>query len=246
VGTQSVAKAEDVADLEEFLNPPFNRWNMESYYIRFAVLRALKAALPRMRGTLLDIGCGRSPYRSVLLGPGDVTRYIGMDLEGGYYNDNGHPNLRWDGKRIPLPDASIDTAIATEVLEHCPYPEVVLSEIHRVLKSSSLLFLTVPFLWPLHDNPHDEYRYTPFSMERHLRSCGYTDIRISATGGWNASLATMIGLWLRRRQLGFNTRRIMQTLVFPFYKWLLQSDVIPSDFSQEGMITGLSVTAVKP
>lgn len=198
-----------------------------------------------MHGTLLDVGCGWSPYRSVVTGNGQsVTRYIGMDLAAGTYL--AEPELKWDGKTIPLPDESIDCAMATEVLEHCPSPDSVLSEINRVLRPGGLLFLTIPFLWPLHDNPYDEYRYTPFSLQRHLSNAGFDKIEIRALGGWDASLATMIGLWVRRRDLPHNVRRLLQRLILPVYRWLLRSDKPPTDFTKPGMITGLCATVTKP
>jgi len=93
----------------------------------------------------------------------------------------------------------IEDSIATEVFEHCPDPEIVMKEIWRVLKLGGILFFTVPFLWNLHETPYDEYRYTPFALKRHLTQSGFTEIEIKAMGGWDAALAQMLGLWVRRR-----------------------------------------------
>ncbi len=101
-----------------------------------------------------------------------MSRYIGLDLENNPIYEN-RPDITWKGNTIPLDDGSIDCAICTEVLEHLPDPEAVLSEIHRVLKPDGLVFISVPFLWPLHDVPYDEYRYTPFSLRRHLTASGF-------------------------------------------------------------------------
>ncbi len=56
---------------------------------------------------------------------------------------------------MPFEDNVFDCAMATEVLEHCAYPEVTLFEVSRVLKKDGLFFFTVPFVWPLHDCPFD-------------------------------------------------------------------------------------------
>ena len=53
-------------------------------------------------------------------------------------------------------------------------------------------------LWPLHDVPYDECRYTPFAIKRHLRNAGFEQFRLKPLGGWDASLAQMIGLWILR------------------------------------------------
>lgn len=83
---------------------------------------------------------------------------------------------------MPFNSNSFDCAIGTEVLEHCPNPEIVLKEVFRVLKPGGTFFFTVPFLWPIHEPQHDEYRYTPFAMKRILGLSGFDNILIHSTG----------------------------------------------------------------
>jgi len=83
-------------------------------------------------------------------------------------------------------------------MEHCKEPEIVLKEIYRVLKPESIFILKVPFLRNLHEVPNDEYRYTPYSLERHLKNSGFSNIEVKATGGRHVSMAQMLGLWVRR------------------------------------------------
>jgi SAM-dependent methyltransferase len=157
--------------------------------------------------------------------------------------------LLWNGKEIPLPDNAVDCAIATELFEHCPEPEVVMQEICRVLKPGGILFLTVPFLWPLHDTPYDEYRYTPFSIERHLHNASFCEIKLAPLGGWDASLAQMIGLWVRRRLKFSRKQKILQAilnpLLFPIVWGLIKIEKPQTSFSDGLMITGIWGTARK-
>jgi SAM-dependent methyltransferase len=234
-----------VDSLDEFLDPRATPVTLDSFGVRRAILRALQAELPNLTGAVLDIGCGYMPYKSLLLAPPSrATRYIGLDLTASLYRSK--PDLTWDGRNIPLPEAAVDCAVATEVLEHCSAPDVVLREILRVLKPGGRLFLTVPFLWPLHDVPYDEYRYTPFALERHLASAGFVGIRLQALGGWDASLAQMIGLWVRGRPMSRSRRRALSRLAVPVVRWLLRWDRLPESFTENVMITGLSGTAEKP
>jgi SAM-dependent methyltransferase len=228
---------------EDFLAPACSPATLDIFHDRRAILRALREALPQFHGTLLDIGCGYMPYKPlVLAAPSRVTRYIGLDIGGGPYPS---PDLSWDGRAIPLDGGTVDCAMATEVFEHCPQPESLMREAFRALKPGGLLFFTVPFLWPLHDVPHDEYRFTPFSIHRHLSSAGFTAIMLRAMGGWDASLAQMIGLWVRRRPMGRRMRAILSCLAAPIVRHFVARDRPPQRFDRNAMITGLGGTARK-
>ncbi|MCU0337520.1 MAG: class I SAM-dependent methyltransferase [Sediminibacterium sp.] len=135
--------------------------------MRSSILRAVKEVIPLFSGKIIDVGCGIQPYRELILDSNKkVINYTGVDFANSISEEYamGKPDYFWDGKTIPLADATFDCAMATELLEHCADPEMVLTEIYRVLKPGGILFFTVPFVWPLHLTPYDEYRYTPFSI----------------------------------------------------------------------------------
>ncbi|MFP4048252.1 MAG: glycosyltransferase, partial [Bacteroidales bacterium] len=218
----------------------------DPYIVRKAIKDGIARSIPLFNGTLLDIGCGQMPYKEFILNANpNIKRYIGLDFAQGKYAELKQPNITWDGKTIPLDDSSVDCAMATEVLEHCPEPLAVLKEIKRVLKPDGVFFFTVLFLWPLHDTPRDYYRYTPFSLERLLTEAGFEDIQIKAMGGWNASLAQMIGLWLKRAPMPEKTRKQVTKDLFPFYKQLIKTDKIPESFESNSFFPGLSGIAIK-
>jgi SAM-dependent methyltransferase len=141
----------------------------------------LKVMLPRCQGTVLDVGCGAQPYRS-LLHPS--VRYIGIDRstaadEFGYRV----PETRsFEGTRWPIDDASIDTVMATETLEHVSRPEVFLAEAHRVLKPGGWMLLTVPFAARWHYIPHDYWRFTPSGLRSLLNDAGFDTPCVYARG----------------------------------------------------------------
>ncbi len=229
---------------DEFLNPSCSSGTLDVFIVRRAIVDALSAQLPKMCGTLVDIGCGYMPYKELVLAPPSrVERYVGVDLRENAYRQ---PDLEWDGHALPLRDNSADCALATEVFEHCPDPGLVMRETLRVLKPGGFLFLTAPFLWPLHDVPNDEYRYTPFALERHLRTAGFEQIKPTALGGWDRSLAQMIGLWILRRPLSQWRRAILSALAVPVVSYLSKHDKPPAEFYESSMITGISATAIKP
>ncbi len=228
----------------EFLDPKLSVETLDVFVARESILRAISDAASDLKGVMLDVGCGACPYKPFYLSRATrVSHYLGLDLYNGQYQSK--PDLYRDGRRVPLLDDSVDCAVATEVLEHCPEPDIILSEIHRVLKTGATFFFTVPFLWPLHDAPHDEYRYTPWALERHLRNAGFASVELTALGGWDASLAQMLGLWARRRPMTARKRNVISWLVKPIMAYLLRRDFRPATFGESTMISGLAGTAVK-
>ncbi len=236
---------------DPFLEPQQSEKNCDRFWARQAILKALNEVLQLFFGTLLDVGCGTMPYRSHIFQNSKIQRYLGLDFVEGKYAEAQHPDLVWDGGRIPLDDARVDCAMATEVLEHCPDPQALLREIHRVLRPRAPLFLTVPFLWPLHDMPNDYFRPSPFALETWLKEAGFLDIKIQATGGWDASLAQMLGLWLRRSPMSEPERKEFTRILFPFYEKLLRREdrTAPPQWAEMNahsfMITGLWALAWK-
>jgi hypothetical protein len=69
-------------------------------------------------------------------------------------------------------------------------------------------------------------------------------------GGWDAALAQMLGLWVRRRLRGGGRKRqllreTLSRLFLPVIKLLYERDRTPKEFKEGTMITGLMGTARK-
>ncbi len=225
---------------DAFLNPTLSVDSVDTYIMRTALLNAIKNSLPSLSGTLLDVGCGEMPYREFILETSRVQRYIGLDVRKATDQAGRHPDLFWNGAHIPLADGSIDSAIATELFDTLPDLDVVLREICRVLKPGGTLFFMVPFVWPLQGR-----RYTPVSLRQHLEGSEFDVRSITALGGWNASLAQMIGLWLNRSGLTPDDRRQFFTELTPLYEELVRSDSVPAETKDQTMSPGFQGMAVK-
>ena len=226
----------------DFTNLKITKNNLDVYQIRVKIFNFIKSSLSLFSGKILDVGCGKMPYKKYILENSKVTEYIGLDIDDALiYDKKIKPDYTWDGTRMPFENNTFESAIGTEVLEHCPNPEIILKEIYRVLKPGGVFLFTVPFLWNLHEVPHDEYRYTPFSLERHLKNSGFRDVTIKATGGWHASMAQMLGLWVRRSPMRHKKRQLLSWLVKPAIKYLISLDKPERvQFKNGQMITGLS------
>jgi SAM-dependent methyltransferase len=85
---------------------------------------------------------------------------------------------------MPMPDGCVDAVICTEVLEHVGDPGAVLGELYRLLVPGGRIWLTTPFVWPLHEEPYDHYRYTQYALRSLLRQAGFEGVEVVAFGGW--------------------------------------------------------------
>ena len=137
------------------------------------VYKNLKRSLPQVKGKVLDIGCGLSPYEH-LFNPAD-TEYIGLDIDTSSNFGYGETKvLRFDGKHIPFPDSSIDYILCTEVLEHVHNAKQLVDETCRVLKPGGSAVITVPWSARVHYIPFDYYRFTPYVLEEMFREFSCT------------------------------------------------------------------------
>lgn len=60
------------------------------------------------------------------------------------------PVIIYDGKKLPFKDSTFDIVNCVEVIEHAENPDLMLSEINRVLKPDGILHITSPNkYWPI-------------------------------------------------------------------------------------------------
>lgn len=133
--------------------------------------RALRRALSRLRGRVLDIGCADRHLAGWL--PTGCS-YIGLDYPStatGMYHTR--PDVFGDARVLPFPDGSIQGVILKDVLEHVPGPEMALAELGRVMESGGTLVLWMPFTYPIHDAPYDFQRYTEHGHREYLARHGF-------------------------------------------------------------------------
>lgn len=65
-----------------------------------------------------------------------------------------------DGHYLPLESNYYDGVWIQAVLEHVVQPQLVVSEIHRVLKNKGVVYAETPFMQQVHEGPYDFQRYT--------------------------------------------------------------------------------------
>ena len=139
---------------------------------------AIRAAKKYAKGDLVDIGCGRMPYRKEF--EPLVESYIGVDHPNisKLYTGGTKPEVLTDAKDLPFDNNSFDTALLFQVLEHVDDPVEVIKEAGRVLKKNGALIISVPFFYPLHDMPYDWGRYTSSALKSFIENAGLKVVKI--------------------------------------------------------------------
>jgi SAM-dependent methyltransferase len=135
---------------------------------------------------LLDLGCGEKVYEKLF----PAARYVGID----YTREGTRADVVADAAAIPFPDDAFDLVVCSELLEHVYPIERVLSELKRVCKPGGYVYISTPFLFPIHGRTYDFYRYTRLFYFEAFRGSDFLAFR-------EANLAYSIPLVLVNRLL---------------------------------------------
>jgi predicted SAM-dependent methyltransferase len=135
-------------------------------------------------GLTLDLGASTGPYRALF------PNRIGVDIERAAGVD-----VVADAHALAFRDQSFDVVVSTEMLEHLREPQRAANEMFRVLRPGGTLVLTTRFLFPLHDAPHDYFRYTKYGLQHLFRQFQIVEIREETdTMGTLAVLVQRLGV----------------------------------------------------
>lgn len=163
-----------------------------------SIARQLRPELAVLKGTVLDIGAGESPWRD-WLPPAAVYRGIDVGNATDFGMHGGRSDITYyDGKVMPFEDGSFDGALCIEVLEHTADPELCLSEAARVLKDGAPILLSVPWSARRHHIPHDYHRFTRERLQRLFEASGFEDIGIRERGSDIGAIASKLVVLMAR------------------------------------------------
>lgn len=152
---------------------------------------------------------------------------------------NRAPTVVSDVCRLPFVTNSWDIVVCMEVLEHVHDPGKAAIEMHRVLKPGGLLILSTRYIFPLHDRPHDFFRFTRYGLEYLFRD--FSSVTVSEQHSWTETIAVLIARLLSQpnRWVG---------LMAPFiYLGAVIISRIPSlgPFKSDFITSGYFVRAIK-
>jgi SAM-dependent methyltransferase len=150
-------------------------------------VREVAASLP-LGAVVIDIGAGDAPYRELF----DHCDYLTTDWEGSVHEQASEADVIAPAHALPFADARADAALLTQMLEHVPDPGAVLREVGRTLRPGGRVFVTVPFVWELHELPYDFWRFTPASLEQLLGAAGFVEIQVEPRTDCFTTLAQLM------------------------------------------------------
>lgn len=167
---------------------------------RIAINRKLALFLGSINGDVLDIG-GDSDLQPLI----PSGKHIILNIVRSAQN-----NITADARTLPFRTDSLAGILCISVLEHCTEPEAILNEITRCLRGRA--FISVPWLFESHMEPHDYWRFSQHLMEKWFEKRQLIIEELSSANGYFGLLAHF-----------FQKRRV--TLLFPgavmfFLDWL--------------------------
>jgi SAM-dependent methyltransferase len=124
---------------------------------------------------VLDIGCGNKPYKEIF----DHQEWVGLDVTESLYAE--YVGSVYDMNMFE--EASFESVVFSEVLEHLEYPDKALKEIHRILKDGGKMVISAPMTWYVHYYPEDYFRFSPIGLRRLLERNGFSIIAETTWGG---------------------------------------------------------------
>jgi SAM-dependent methyltransferase len=158
----------------------FSVWKF-NWLANHKIIRALERASVHARGVLLDVGCGRKPFAPIF--EGRVTRYLGTDLVSSRHIAGERLDAFARAEALPIRAGSIDTVLGLSMLNCLPEPHRLLDEAHRVLRPGGMLLMEFTQMVPLHDEPHDYFRFTRYGAAWLLERSGFEPLEYIPIGG---------------------------------------------------------------
>ena len=132
-------------------------------------------------GDLLDVGAGTVPYFGIYR---DLIRSaICTD-----WTESPHELKHIDAivdanQPLPFRDESFDTILVADVFEHLSHPIRFMRETRRILRPDGKVIFFMPFMYWLHEQPNDHFRYTKHAMHSLALDAGLDVVDINEYGG---------------------------------------------------------------
>ena len=79
-----------------------------------------------------------------------------------------------------------DLVCIFEVLEHTTNPLKAVNNIYKIINKGDFVLASVPFIFHIHDEPHDYFRFTKFGLKLLFKD--FANVKIYERNGWLESI----------------------------------------------------------
>jgi SAM-dependent methyltransferase len=141
-------------------------------------------------GRVLAIGTGFDPYPQQFR---RADQYIRTDVT----KVDGITDLLMDGCAAAIRGDALDFVFLSEVLEHVIDPPLLIREVYRMLRPGGRVYLSVPFLYPVHGSGGDYWRFTRAGLGHLFRA--FDQVEIVEHGSVLQSIADIVSVGSRHR-----------------------------------------------
>ena len=129
---------------------------------RVLLNRKLYAEAQKASGKVLILGAGHLDYSVFFSGTKSTLYHADLHRFGD------HIDYVIDAHELTKVGKKFDFIFMLEVLEHVKDPDRVVSECFHSLREKGCLVLSVPFLYQIHGDPNDYWRFTASGLEKIL------------------------------------------------------------------------------
>ncbi|MHC4250832.1 MAG: methyltransferase domain-containing protein [Planctomycetota bacterium] len=112
--------------------------------------------------------------------------YVGCDCREGRGVDR-----VLDLHALELADGTAGSVLCLDTLEHVEFPRRAVAEMLRVLEPGGVIAISSTMYFPVHEHPHDYWRFTPDGFASLLRGFDYSLVE---SAGWDDFPALVVGV----------------------------------------------------
>ncbi len=177
---------------------------------------------------MLDIGCfDKWPKKHI----SEHCSYIGLD----YYETatrwyGSVPDIYGDALNLPIKNGAVNTVLLLDVLEHISDTDGLLSGVDHVLSEKGQLIMSVPFLYPLHDEPRDFIRLTIHGFQELESKSGFVMEQCTPTGHPVETYFLLVNIAFSKTITGWVENKNPASILILFLPLLILFNNLPARF----------------
>lgn len=128
-----------------------------------------------------------------------------------------------------------------EVLEHTKNPINAIQNLHEIIDENSYVMLSTPFIFHIHDEPYDYFRFTKYGLEILFQN--FKEVVVKPRNGW---FETILVLFVRlRMERNILSKMIGNLFILIYFLLTPITYLLQSIIKSEKITTGYFVYAKK-